>query len=142
MSNPNLYKIRFYDADVGYENLWAEKSSHQNDAYVIKSIPYFIYEISVDDVVKAITDEEDGVLSYAETLHHSPRRTIRVRPDSFTLEEERGQELIRQLEAFGCQTEELAPHLIAVDVPEENTAVSVSSFLIREKLPWEWADRN
>jgi hypothetical protein len=66
MANPKLCKIRFYDADVGYENLWAEKSAHQNDAYVIKSIPYFIYEISVDDVVKAITDEEDGVLSYAD----------------------------------------------------------------------------
>lgn len=142
MNEQDLYKIRFYDADVGYENLWAERAVDHNDAYVIKSVPYFIYEISVDDLVKAREDETDNVLSYIETLRHSSHRTIRVRPKTFTLDQELGKKLIRELEKLGCITEELPPRLVAIDVPDEKTAISVSSFLTQESLPWEWADRN
>jgi len=131
-------KIRFYDPDVGYENLKAEKDGE--GLFVIKSIPYFIYNISVDDVVRAYDDPTDNVLCFSETVRHSAHKTIRVRPTDFTLEENRGEALLDKLESFGCTLETLPPRLIAVDLPDEATEKPVIEYLTSNSIRWEWAD--
>lgn len=66
MSESALIKVRFYDPDVGYENLWTEKSGE--DLYVIQSIRYFIYDISVGDVVRAEAVENGSVLALSRRV--------------------------------------------------------------------------
>lgn len=137
MGGRELPKIRFYDADVGYENLRAEKKS--GDLYVIKSIPYFIYNISVDDIVRVHRDETDRTLCFSEVIEPSPHKTIRVRTTEFTLDDQRGEALLDTIEGFGCDLETLPPRLIAVDLPSESVAKAVTEFLTRGSFRWEWA---
>ena len=137
MGRRELPKIRFYDADVGYENLRAEKKNE--DLYVIKSIPYFIYNISIDDVVRVHRDETDHVLCFSELVEPSSHKTIRVRTTDFTLDDERGDALLDAIEDFGCDLETLPPRLIAVDLPSESVAKAVTEFLTRSSFRWEWA---
>ena len=139
MPQPNLEKIRFYDADVGYENLWAER----DDAglYLIKSVPYFIYDISVDDLVRVEPDENDHVLCFREVIAHSKHTTIRVRPKEYTLSEPQGESLLRRLKSFGAVIETLPPRLIAVDIPTCEGVEPITRFLTEIAVPWEWADK-
>jgi Domain of unknown function (DUF4265) len=132
----SLYKIKFYDKDVGYENLWAEKL--EDGLYNIQSIPYFIYNLSVDDIVRAQPD--DNELLFVEVVKHSDHKTIRVRPKTFTLDDKEGTTLINDLEKLGCIVETLPPRVIAVDIPPHVPAGAISKYLIARSIPWEWAD--
>jgi|SRR5579875_2802494 len=139
MSEDSLEKVRFFDADVGYENLWAAKST--DDLYVIKSVPYFVYDISVDDVVRVARDETDDVLCFVEVITHSKHTTIRARPKEFTLDQPQGEELISAIKGFGAVIEALPPRLIAVDIPNCEAVAPLTRFLTEKQIPWEWADR-
>jgi hypothetical protein len=139
MPQPELEKVRFFDADVGYENLWAEK--RDADLYVIKSIPYFIYDISVEDVVRVAKDEADQTLCFSELVTHSEHSTIRVRPKDFTLDQQEGEELLRKIKSFGAVTETLPPRLVAVDIPSCGDVEPLTRFLTESHIPWEWADK-
>jgi hypothetical protein len=139
MPETELQKMRFYDPDVGYENLWAEKDEEGH--YVIKSVPYFIYDISVGDRVRASEDNADRVLSFLERISHSGHTTIRVRPATFTLEQAEGESLLQSLKSFGAVVETLPPRLVAVDIPNKAHVESITEFLTSRSIPWEWADR-
>jgi hypothetical protein len=138
MPEEQLQKIRFYDPDVGYENLWAEKDAA--GLYVIKSVPYFVYDISVGDTVRASENNTDQVLSFSERVSHSGHTTVRVRPETFTLSDEDGKALLKSLRSFGAVVETLPPRLVAVDIPDKVQARSITDYLTSRSIPWEWAD--
>lgn len=138
MLDTQLQKISFYDPDVGYENLLAEED--EAGLYVIKSIPYFIYGISVGDTVRA-SNNTDQVLSFLERVSHSGHTTIRVRPESFTLSDKEGETLLQSLKSFGAVVETLPPRLVAVDIPDNVQVQPITEFLTSRSIPWEWADR-
>jgi len=139
MPEARLEKIRFFDSVIGYENLWAEKSGA--DLYVIKSVPYFIYDISVDDIVRVETDNNDEVLCFSETIAHSNHATIRVRPKEYTLSEPQGVSLLEKLKGFGVFVETLPPRLVAIDIPDCAHVEPLTRFLTEISVPWEWADK-
>lgn len=133
----DLVKIQFYDPDVGYENLWA--SPLEGDLYCIESVPYFVYGVSLRDVVRARPDQE-GKLQFLEVVRASPNRTLRVRPEKFVLNDERGKDILKRLEDFGCRTEVLEPRLIAVNVPSDTDLRRVTDYLTSGGIPWEYAN--
>jgi|SRR5712692_735088 len=130
-------KVQFYDSDVGYENLWATYLG--NDSYRVESIPYFIYGISLHDVVEARPDPE-GRLQFLRVVGRSGNRTLRARPEQFAIAERRGVELIDTLKSFGCGVEVLEPRLVAVDVPKQIDMSAVTGFLTGDGIPWEYAN--
>ena len=136
----HLHKIRFFDADVGHENLWADEK--EEGLYLIKSIPYFVYNISVDDVIRAQWNKEDEILTFSEVVMHSEHTTIRVRLKSFTLDDDKAEVLLNKLEDFGAMVETLPPRLIAVDIPNPKHVDGIITFLTNDSIPWEWADKN
>lgn len=64
-------KIQFYNPNVGYENLWATRIKENH--YRIESIPFFIYGISLGDIVKASLNDE-GELQFAKVVKPSKHR--------------------------------------------------------------------
>ena len=118
---------------MGYENLWAEKN---NDGfYTIKSIPYFIYDVSVEDAVKVADGETEGALIFLETISHSIHSTIRVRPSNFALSDPQGDSLLAKLRSFGVDLEILPPHLITVDRSDCDHIDPVTHFLTENSIP-------
>lgn len=137
MEDKTLVKVQFFDQDVGYENLWAEAIGE--NLYEIKSIPYFVYDISVGDVVRA-KPNAGQVLAFIEVVQQSSHKTIRVRPKNFTLDDEQGRSLQGQLEILGGVIETLPPRLIAVDIPPEVPLEPIEEFLRKSSIPWERAN--
>jgi Domain of unknown function (DUF4265) len=136
-SEKEWVKIQFYDPDVGYENLWA--CPLDGDLYRIESGPYFIYGVSLHDVVRARPDQE-GWLQFLEVTRASANRTLRIRPETFALADEQGKDTLKRLQAFGCKTEVLEPRLIAVNVPSDADLSEITDYLAAYGIPWEYAN--
>jgi hypothetical protein len=132
-----MQKVQFYDSDVGYENLWAIHLG--DDLYRLETVPFFIYGISRNDIVLARPDS-NGRLQFIRLVEASGNRTLRARPEQFTLDDEQGKELVRKLKAFGSIVELSAPRLIAIDVPKTSDVARISTFLTSAGIPWEFAN--
>jgi Domain of unknown function (DUF4265) len=130
-------KIQFYDPDVGYENLWATDIG--NGLYRIKSVPFFIYGISVGDVVSAKPDS-DGRLQFVAVERTSKNRTLRARAQEFDVSDQRCKDLTRELNSLGCTAETLKPRVIAISIPSEVDLQAVTNLLNSEGIAWEYAN--
>lgn len=127
----NHIKLRFHlvqDED-GYppfavENLWAMAVDEKS--YQIDSIPYYVRNISVGDIVavKAL----DDILWYDKTICQSCHSTIRV----LLNDENDSINLRKVISDAGCHSEvSNLPCLIAVDVPDCSSAERVAALLVR-----------
>lgn len=132
-----LTKIQFYDPDVGYENLWAANMG--NGFYRIESVPFFVYGISVGDVVSA-TPDSDGRLTFEAVKHSSNNRTLRARAEGFVVTDQKCKDLTKELNSLGCTTETLKPRVIAISVPPEVNLQAVTKVLTSGGIPWEYAN--
>lgn len=128
-------KIQFYEQDVGYENLLATRL--KDGLFRIESIPFFVYDVSLHDVINAKPDQE-GRLQFLRVVSSSGNRTLRARksPEFSTSE---SSSLVEQLKACGCQAEILNARLIAIDVPEHSDLRAVTNLLSEHGLAWEYA---
>lgn len=133
----DLTKVQFYDPDVGYENLWATDIG--NGLYRIESVPFFVYGISVGDIVSAKPDA-DGRLEFVAVESTSKNRTLRARAEGFAVTDQKGKNLTEKLDSLGCKTETLKPRVIAISVPPEVNLQAVTSLLNSEGINWEYAN--
>jgi Domain of unknown function (DUF4265) len=132
-----LVKIQFYDPDVGYENLWATNIG--NELYRIESVPFFVYGVSVSDIVSARPDV-DGRLQFVAVKAASKNRTVRARAEDFEVAGPTGKDITRSLGALGCTTEILKPRIIAISIPSEVNLEDVTAFLTSKGIAWEYAN--
>ena len=136
----DFMKVQFYEADVGYENIWASPSD--DAAYVIESIPFFVYNVSLKDVVLThpSEDERPDLVSFERVLKKSGHKTIRARPNQFNLSDTKGGQLLAAIDKTGCKFETRPPRLIAIDVPSNTVLDRITAFLTNARVPWELAD--
>jgi hypothetical protein len=135
----SFVKVQFYEPDVGYENIWASVSDAP-DAYVIESVPFFVYDISLKDVVLTKPHGETGVISFERIVSKSGHKTVRARPDQFTLNDPEGRDLLSKIRSAGCEYETLPPHLVAIDAPSDSALANIIGILTNATIPWEYAD--
>lgn len=132
----SLEKVQFYDPDVGYENLWATRMNDRR--YRIESIPFFIYGISVGDVITATPDKE-GRLQFRRVVKRSGHRTLRARSDSFVRSAVYRKKVIGALKKLGSEIEVLGPRLLAIDVSPAVDLEAVTDFLTNDSnVSWEY----
>ena len=135
MAEQSLVKVQFYDADVGYENLWAARIN--SDQYQLASIPFFIYGIALGDVVIAQPDE-DGRLHFTRAAAHSGNRTLRARSDDIINDSNRREGIVAGLKALGCEVEVHRSRLLAISVPPNIDIEVVTDCLTSNGLSWEY----
>ena len=127
-----LMKIRFalpaedQAAGVGAENLWA--AALGDGRYRIDNIPFYVYGISLDDVVHA--EEIGGRLVFREVVSRSGHSTYRILvKDSAGFNGTDFTSLWPALEELGCSREVASRRWIAIDVPPTTDVFSVYSIL-------------
>lgn len=130
-----LVTVQFYDPETGYENIWALPLG--DGTYRLENPPFFIYDISLSDVVAALPDEE-GVLQFLSVVRHSGNRTVRARSDDSLKDPGFRSTLLANLRGFGCQTEEHRDTLLSINVPPEIEINKVTSYLTASGLSWEY----
>ena len=111
------------------ESLWVKKCE---GGYLIDNVPFFVYDISLDDVVSV--KKKKGQLYFHQLLHKSTNSTIRIFcKDHFLMEKVR-----QRLEEKGCYWEySNTKSYSSVNIPIE-VAEEVIEFLDNEeKLSYE-----
>jgi hypothetical protein len=131
-STSELTKIHFAlsaeDMDMGVEaeNLWA--ASLGDGRYRIDNIPFYVYGISLNDVVRA--EETDGRLLFRSVVSHGGHSTYRILvKDSAGFDDTGFTSLWRVLEELGCAREIAKRRWIAIDVPPATDVFSVYKIL-------------
>jgi Domain of unknown function (DUF4265) len=113
---PEKVKIRFKlnpEDEQGYEveNLWAELLEDRN--FRILNSPFFVFELSCDDVVKA-----DSKLQYAGIVRRGGHSTYRLfLQGDHTINNPSFQEYWKPISAQGATLENANDRFVAVDVP-------------------------
>lgn len=129
---PELKKIHFaLPADdqalgVEAENLWA--AALGSNEYRIDNIPFYVYGISLNDVVRA--EETKSRLVFGEVVSRSGHSTYRVLiRDSAGINSASFKGRWRALEELGCTCEIAKRRWVAIDVPPEADVFSIYRFL-------------
>jgi len=135
-SSEQHVEVQFYDQDIGYENLWATPLG--DDLYRMESIPFFIYDVSLNDIVNAKPDDA-GKLQFLRVVGPSGNRTLRARK-SPSFSENEAMDLLSQLEALGCQVEILRQRVIAIDIPPRVDLKAIADFLTKVGVAWEYGN--
>jgi hypothetical protein len=76
MNDAETVKVQFYDPAIGCENIWAAPLG--DGLYRLENPPFFVYDISLDNVVAAAPNEH-GLLQFLTVIRRSGNKTLRAR---------------------------------------------------------------
>jgi hypothetical protein len=116
---PRKVKIGFMlnpEDEQGYEveNLWAEPLENHN--FRILNSPFFVFEVSCGDVVKAVPS--DSKLQYVGIVRRGGHSTYRLfLQGDHTINDPSFQEYWKPISAQGATLENANDRFVAVDVP-------------------------
>lgn len=138
MKKEQFVKIQFYNPDVGYENLWATPLTRKR--YRLESIPFFVYGVSMHDIVTASPDD-DGVLQFGRVLKSSGNRTLRARSDDLAKSARLRKKIVADLTRLGSNVEELRSRLLGINVPPTVDLETVKDYLTNDaRVSWEYGN--
>jgi Domain of unknown function (DUF4265) len=122
-----MARIAENSAGKNYEQLFVRKV--QDDVFEICCIPYFLYDLSLGDIVET---ERDDRFAYvvARRLKNCGRFTFRVWLDNGASNFAPVRDRIADL---GGQIERHSPRLIAIDSADERAATLIADFLRSEE---------
>lgn len=137
-SNPNLTKIEIHTPhqdSVDIETPWVEPLG--DDRYRIVNLPFFAYELSLGDVVKAQPTEDSKHPVLKHMVEKSGRRLLRSRFDTTSVGIEVHKEHFAEL---GCVCELFLGDSIGIDVPADVSLGCIAEYLLQHATDWEFAD--
>jgi hypothetical protein len=128
-------KVQFYDQETGYENIWALPLG--DGTYCLENPPFFIYDISLHDIVAAVPDE-NGVLQFLSIVARSGNKTLRARSDALLQSPMFRSQVKAELLTMGCCVEEHRHRLLSISVPSSTDMAKVIDYLTTNRLSWEY----
>jgi hypothetical protein len=115
------------------EQLWARRRG--GDRYEICCIPFFIYDLALGDVVRITPQGGRNIVEgVVETAGH---HTFRVWFGDGVLSPAAAaatrEQVLARLEALGCAHEWFSDNLLAIDAPDDATAVTLADYLLERE---------
>lgn len=120
------------------ETLWAH--SLGEGCYRLANLPFYAYDLSLDDIIKAPIDESTGLPTFEKILNKSGNRTLRVILDPPAVAGEKSHQVLEDLIKIGCSVERASLTYAAINVPVEVALGSVVTLLNNALVKWERAD--
>jgi hypothetical protein len=119
-----------YPESKGWEGLWTEQG---NGVYAIKSVPFYLKNVSVGDEVEAAEGE---FLEFQKVVARAGHNTYRL----LLSESHRSKlrEIAKELEDLGLTVETEIGMLLAVDVPPSVDQEYVDTFLVKGREQGRW----
>ncbi len=111
------------NGDTKTEQLWARQIG--SDRFEICCIPFFLYDLSLGDVVG--TDDDYMV---RRVIERSGRYVFRV---WFGESSGSSDEILEEIKALGALTEWSSPNLLAIDAMDQEQAKVIASYLARRE---------
>jgi hypothetical protein len=118
MAEDKLVKVLFaFHSDAleewTIETMWCETVDQEKGHYKIENIPFYA-PFAYNDLVFAEYDEDEGMLTYRETIAYSGHSTIQV---VLMDKASSANEIIRMLEALGAKIEKFSAGYFVIDIP-------------------------
>lgn len=118
-TDENYVKIlfRFYSDVLGeqtVETMWAEVMDEDAGIYLLNSIPFYAPDLASGDIISAVYDSDEGMLTYKETVSFSGNSTVQVVLLDKTAVSTDIMDLFQDL---GCVTEGFDDSYFVIDVP-------------------------
>ena len=120
-----LFRVLDSEGGADVETLWAHGLG--NDHYCLDNSPFYAYSVSLEDIVYAPYDEDEGCATFQRVVTKS----------------EAGNEsdlVLQALVELGCSYEGSSPSYIAVNIPPTVELQTVREYLIEKEARWEHAD--
>jgi hypothetical protein len=119
-----------YPESKSWEGLWAEQ---RNGVYALKSVPFYLKNVSVGDEVEAAEGE---FLEFQKVVARAGHNTYRL----LLSESHRSKlrEIVMELEELGLTVETEIGMLLAIDVPPSLDQEYVDAFLTKGKEHGRW----
>jgi hypothetical protein len=109
------------------ETMWADMVDEKNGLYKIDNIPFYAPMVASDDIVRAEYDEDEGCITYRETVQPSGNSTVWV----ILLDKKRDTQGLRKMFAeLGCQSEGMNDGNFAMEIPAKVNYTPVRAKLI------------
>ena len=119
------------DGPYGNERMWA--TSLGNNLYRIDNHPFYVYDVSWQDVVEAIEPSEDKHPVFQKVVTKSGNRTIRIICD-------KDHEALKTLNKKKCFYEGASDTFFSVNIPSSVDIKKVVSHLESSEVQWEYGD--
>jgi len=98
------------------ETIWATTIDPEKGHYRIDNIPFYVPELACGDIVFAEYDDDEGRLTYRETVEYSGNSTVQV----VIMDHSKNPEEIRKLfEEMGCESEGTGSSYFVMDIPAD-----------------------
>lgn len=121
-------KIDSEDGALRYEQLWVKR--HGEDVFEICCIPFFLYDLALGDLVRVT--EQDGRRVFEGAIEPSGHHTFRAWFGNSSHPTAKD-EVLHQLEQFGCKFEWFSEHLLAINAADDQVAMTVADYLLEQE---------
>jgi hypothetical protein len=133
-----LFRVPEEDGSAQAETLWAFDLG--NDEYKIDNSPFYAYSVSWQDVVYAPFSSAEECPTFVRVLQKSGNRTVRVIFDEPLAPGNKADQVLKGLQAIGCDFEGANRRLISINIPAKVELSDVATYLVGESVEWEHAD--
>jgi hypothetical protein len=120
------------------ETLWA--SALGGDHYRVANIPFYAYDVSLDNVIFAPFSSENSFPLFKDFLAKSGNRTIRVVFDGSPDKGTRSRDILDEFAELDCGSEGAHKTYFALNVPLDVSIDAIASILDLSGLKWEQSD--
>ncbi len=105
--------------------------------YKFDSSPFYAYNVSWEDLIEAINENEEKFPVFQRVIEKSGNRTIRI---CFKEPVDENSILLKKLVEMGCSFEGSNSVSFSINIPREINLKNISQFLISQEIEWEYAD--
>ncbi|MEO1037486.1 MAG: DUF4265 domain-containing protein [Pseudomonadota bacterium] len=133
-----VFRVESEDGSCDVETPWATPVG--DDLYRVENSPFYAYEVSWLDIVRAPYSEEEERPLFSEVVEKSGHKTIRVIFDPPVEDGNESDAVLRELVEIGCTYEGATRSYICIDIPPEIELSKVRKFLIDKEATFEHAD--
>lgn len=132
------FKVRHAGVPGEGETLWAYDLG--KDRYKLANLPFWLYGVSVYDIVLAPYNMKSGFPSFKRVIIKSGNRTVRVCFSQRVNEGNQSDRILNGLIDLGCGFENADGFYFAINVPPSTKLYDVASYLEKTGVWWELAD--
>ena len=133
-----LFEVPEEDGTANVETLWAIDLGA--DQCRLDNSPFYAYSVSLQDVVYAPFDAEQGFRTFQRVVSKGGHRTLRVLFDAPLAPGNQADKILKDLVDLGCSYEGAASRYFSINLPPEADLQKVRAYLIEIAATWEHAD--
>jgi hypothetical protein len=129
------FRVSDTNGNTNVETLWATKI--KGNIYKLDNSPFYAYNVSWEDLIEAINENEDEFPVFQRVIEKSGNKTVRI---CFKEPVDENNFILNRLIEMGCSFEGSNSIYFSINIPREINLMDISQYLKSQEIEWENAD--